>query len=171
MRYEISYEINGQSGSRFVVADSDESALSLFRAEWAQHGDEFNGSCWVSGRWSLVAGAIESCGDISDIAEILTGHGDRFSGNDAEEVAQEWADYDFSASTVDDWCEIGCWNPATAAELRDAGLTPRQVNDTAERMIDEYEEPSEEFTDGDPIYAACNNDISVARIINAAKQS
>lgn len=60
----------------------------------------------------------------SEIAAVLMSYGDRFAGNNPEGVAQDWADNDFDADGVAEWCEIGVWDASTAAQLRDAGLTP-----------------------------------------------
>lgn len=109
--------------------------------------------------------------DLIAMAEMLERHGDRFAGNDVDETAQEWLDHDFTAEIADPWCEIGTWDASTAAEFRDAGLTPTQVKDAAEAMTADLEDPAEEYTDGCPIYAACNNDIIADEIIEAAKDA
>lgn len=95
------------------------------------------------------------------------GHGDRFSGNDVAESAQEWLDYDFTPSEAGEWCEIGVWNPATASDFRDAGVGPDAVVAAADRLTSELDDPTEEYTAGSPIYAACNYDISSSVIIDA----
>ena len=128
--------------------------------------------------------------DLADIMEMLELHGDKFAGNHVSHEAQNWLDQGFDAASADDWCEIGCWDAATAATLRDAGLTPAQSDDAAERLIeaetaewDAIDEASakdnddwtpcqrdSKYTDGDPIYSACNNDTNAAEIIDAAKE-
>ena len=106
---------------------------------------------------------------------VLNSHGPRFSGNHVEDMAQEWLDYDFTPAEADSWCEIGVWDAATAAEFRDAGLSPAEAAAAAERLIEaEKAEWTDEswgfsrYTDGCPIYAACNHDISPDVIIEAA---
>src|SRR5690606_23642790 len=109
--------------------------------------------------------------DVAEMAEMLERHGDRFTGNCVEDEAQGWLDHDFDADSADEWCEIGVWDSATAAQLRDAGLTPDQVRDACERLIDEAgDDAADDYTDGDPIYSACNGDTSVSVLIEAAKQ-
>jgi len=113
--------------------------------------------------------------EIADMVAILESHGPRFSGNNAAETAREWLDYGFTPKQADEWCEIGVWNPATAAAFQDAGLSPDESRSAAERLIEaEQAKWTDEnwgysrYTDGDPIYAACNYDISPDIIIEAA---
>lgn len=99
--------------------------------------------------------------DVADIAEVLIGHGERFAGDDVEGESQHWIDHDFDASEVADWCDIGCWNPATAAVWRDDGLTPAIVTTAAEALLASLPEecdPADVYTDGCPIYSCCNDD-------------
>ncbi len=56
MVYEIRYEISGRSGSAFVRADSDEEALSTFREEWSEYGDEPPLAPWIVARWTVGLG-------------------------------------------------------------------------------------------------------------------
>lgn len=104
---------------------------------------------------------IFSAHDIS-MQAMLLGHGDKFSGNHVEDQAENWIDHDFDAGEADGWCEIGVWDAATAASFRDAGLTPKKVRDASESLTEGLDDP------GDPIYAACNGDISPQVIIEAA---
>ena len=103
------------------------------------------------------------------LQSLLLRHGSRFSGNNVEDEAEEWADNGFDADNADGWCEIGVWDAATAAEFRDAGLTPEQVKAAAESLTEGLDDPADEYTDGDPIYAACNGDIKASVIIEAAE--
>ena len=105
---------------------------------------------------------------LHDLAVELNSHGDRFAGNNVADAAQAWADHDFAAGEVGEWCEIGVWDASTASEFRDAGLTPEQARAAAERLIDGLDDPADEYTDGDPIYAACNCDIAASVIIEEA---
>jgi hypothetical protein len=107
-----------------------------------------------------------------DILNVLISNGPTFSGGTAataRDVAEDWDDHDFSAGEVDDWCKVGCWDAGTAAILRDAGLTPEAAAEAAQRLADAEEDAREVYTDGCPIYAACNGDISPDKIIEAAK--
>jgi hypothetical protein len=114
---------------------------------------------------------------VRSMVAVLESYGPRFIGNDVAEMAQDWIDYGFSPAEADSWCEIGVWNPATAAAFRDAGLSPDEVRFAAERLIEaERTEWTDEnwgysrYTDGDPIYAACNYDISPDVIVEAASK-
>jgi len=100
------------------------------------------------------------------VAEVLVSNGERFTGSDAAEVAQEWIDYGFDADDVSDWCDIGCWDAATAAAWRDAGLSPDQVLDAARSLIDAEDEPEDTYTDGCPIYSCCNGDTDSQVVID-----
>lgn len=96
---------------------------------------------------------------IQEIAQMLNGPGTMFSGNAAEQ-ARNWLDCEFSPSEVDEWCKIGVWDAAIAAEFRDADMTPRGVMSAAESLDD----PA-----GSTIYAICNGDIAADVIIEAAE--
>lgn len=108
--------------------------------------------------------------NIGEMAEMLTRHGKNFCGNNVNDEAEGWADQGFRVDDAESWCEIGVWDAATAAELRDANLTPDDVASAAESLTEGLDDPAEEYTDGDPIYAACNGDICVSVIIDAARR-
>lgn len=95
---------------------------------------------------------------------MLLRHGDRFAGSCVEDVARDWLDSGFDADGADAWCEIGCWDAATAAQMRDADLTPDQMRAAAEEIA-----AAAEYTDGDPIYSCCNGDTPIQVLIDAAK--
>lgn len=64
---------------------------------------------------------------LDDVCRVLARYGYSFDGGSEAartEIAQEWRDHGFSAAEVDEWCEYGCWDPETAAELRDDGYPP-----------------------------------------------
>jgi hypothetical protein len=108
--------------------------------------------------------------ETAEMAAMLDGYGDRFSGNNSLDEAQGWLDEEFSRETADPWCEIGVWDAAVAAALRDAGLTPQQVSDAAAKLVDgmDDDERCAAYTDGNPVYSVCNCDTSVEAIIEAA---
>jgi hypothetical protein len=103
---------------------------------------------------------------INEMSETLNRYGPRFSGNNVADEAQNWLDHDFTPSKAACWCDVGVWDAATAAEFRDAGLSPKQVETASESLTEGLEDPAEEYTDGDPIYATCNGNISAQVIIN-----
>lgn len=127
--------------------------------------------------------------DLIEMAEMLERHGDRFTGNNTDDEAQGWLDEGFDADSADAWCEIGCWDATTAAKWRDAGMTPSQISDAADAMLeaeiaewDAIDEAAAEedhdwtpctresqYTDGNPIYSACNGDTRRQALIDAAK--
>lgn len=108
--------------------------------------------------------------ELEAMVAMLRRHGDRFTGNNVEDEAQGWLDHDFDADDASGWCEIGCWDAATAAELRDGGLSPQAAHDAAESLVEGLEDSAETYTDGDPIYSACNGDTDAQEIVNAAKE-
>ncbi len=108
--------------------------------------------------------------DLADMMELLERYGDRFAGNSAEDNASDWVENGFDADSASDWMDIGVWDAATAAEFRAAELTPAEVEAAADKMVEGLEDAAEEFTDGCPIYTACNGDISPRRIIDAANE-
>lgn len=103
----------------------------------------------------------------AEILAVLRGHGDVFTGGPSreDEIAREWAEYGFCAATTDEWCAVGVWDAAVAAQLRDAGLSPQIAKTRAERLVESIRDcggdPAETYTDGCPIYAVCNGDTSI----------
>lgn len=108
--------------------------------------------------------------DLADMMELLERYGDRFAGNSAKDNASDWVENGFDADSASDWMDLGVWDAATAAEFRDAELTPGEVGAAADKLVEGLEDAAEEFTDGCPIYAACNGDISPRRIIDVANE-
>jgi hypothetical protein len=111
--------------------------------------------------------------ELDAMAEMLRTHGEWFTGGSpgsADEAcsAQDWIDYGFTAESAHGWCEIGVWDASTAKRMRDAGLTPAEVRDAAQRLTDGMEtwDREDAYTDGDPIYSVCNGDTSVRKIID-----
>lgn len=81
------------------------------------------------------------------------------SYEEAENIANEWAEAGFSASDLYAWSEARVWCPITAAQLRNAGLSPQDVIRTAERS-----------TNGsDPVYDLCNSGIGLDEFLEIAK--
>ena len=75
-------------------------------------------------------------------------------------------DKDEVAGIVEDALEI---RSPTAAEFRDSGKTPEQIADAAEVLAAAEDDPTDTYTDGDPIYSACNNDTNPQIIIAAVE--
>lgn len=120
---------------------------------------------------AIMADAVDlMAADVAEMIEVLERHGDQAAGNNAENQAQQWIDNHFSSDDADSWCEIGCWDADTAAEFRDAGLSPEQAKRGAELLLDEECDQDSQYTDASPIYAACNGDIGADIIIESAKR-
>lgn len=146
---------------------------SLPMAEVWEHCRNSDGDC----DGSVTAGGLcraynQDAWELNEVATVLHGYGDRFSGNNVADQAQDWVDNDFSAKQADRWCEIGVWDANTAAQLRDADLSPKEVQRAAESLIEDMdsETAAETYTDGDPIYSVCNCDTSIRVLIEAAKK-
>lgn len=107
--------------------------------------------------------------ELGEMVDVLEGHGERFTGNCVDDEAQEWLDHDFDAATAGCWCDIGVWDAAMAAVFRESSYTPTEIHAAAQSLIDAEEDPAETYTDGDPIYAACNCDLGPEIIIDACE--
>lgn len=128
-------------------------------------------SNWPS---TKVRNAVDEAGlahrELFNVASVLKSHGDRYTGSNVFDVAQEWIDAGFeSGDDVNWWCHAGVWDAATAAEFAAAELTPMKVAHIADAMVDASSDPDAEFTNGCPIYAACNGDINPSRFVEFAK--
>jgi hypothetical protein len=96
---------------------------------------------------------------MSEIETILCSAGAMFDGGSDQsraEIAEDWADHDFSAREVSVWIDAGCWDAGTAAELRGAGFRPG-CDKLAYR-------PGEEISGMDAMYAFCNSDTSLKKL-------
>lgn len=102
-----------------------------------------------------------------DMVAVLEAHGPAFAGNSVEDEAQDWLDQEFDAAAANAWCEIGVWDAGTAQIFRAAGKTPDEIAAAARALAEAEEDPAEVYTDGDPIYAACNNDLRPQVLIDA----
>lgn len=114
---------------------------------------------------SANTNATEDSANIDAIVKVLLSHGDMFYGNDSAEAAIEWDSYGFSARGVDLWCSANVWDPRVANALHDNGLSVQSLRNTVQSMIETN--GADAYTNGCPIYAACNSDISVQQIIDA----
>ena len=92
--------------------------------------------------------------------KMLEGYGPRFIGHIPTDTAHDWIDHDFTADSAAEWCEIGVWDPATAADLVGAGLSPCQIEETAKQ-----------WTNRDVIYEACNGDLDVQELIDTMREA
>lgn len=108
---------------------------------------------------------------LQEMTETLESYGEMFTGNCAEDEAQDWIDHGFDAHSASDWLDAYLWDAGTAADLRNAGLTPDQVVAAEESLIDglDDDECRMKYPDG-PIYCACNGSLHVNVIIDAARK-
>lgn len=105
--------------------------------------------------------------DLPAMIRVVHAAGERFHGNSAVDIARDWIDNDFDAESAEQWMDAGFWNPSTAAACRDSGMEPSDAEDAAAWLIER--DGAEAYTDGSPIYAACNNDLDVQKLIDACK--
>jgi hypothetical protein len=104
----------------------------------------------------------------NEIAEVLAAYGEVFSGGQPDEVAAEWVAAGITdPDEVNGWCLANVWEPKVAAKLRAAGISPQRLSSIAERMTRGMtpDEMRDRWTEGCPVYAACNGDIDVADFI------
>lgn len=112
---------------------------------------------------------MSSTTTIELIAGLLADAGAAYTGVNANKVAEEWADE--APDDVDpfewvrSWVRTRCWDPGTASTLA-AMLTPEQARAACDRMIER--DGAERYTDGDPMYAACNGDLACDEIAQAS---
>lgn len=151
----------------FQVADARHSSARAAQLllDWCegQGGDLLDGASYE---------VVEVDEELEEVVRVLKSHGDTFSGGveQAEAYAKDWIEEGFGAEEVEEWCEEGFWDPATAAALRDENISPREAKRAANKLIDACDDPAEEYTDGCPIYAACNGDIGVQVLIDAVRE-
>ena len=110
-------------------------------------------------------GTTEDKANIDAIGEVLLTYGDRYHGWRPVDVAREWDRYDFTPVGVEAWFEAGVWKPDVAAAFAAADMTQDDVCYAADRMV--AANGADRYTDGCPIYAACNGDLDPAAIIAA----
>jgi predicted transcriptional regulator len=85
-----------------------------------------------------------------------------------EYYTKPWYKRGFDLSDIDCWYSVGVWNSEVAAQLRQAEIGPADIL-RAERWLIKNSE--RDYPKGSPIWAACNGDIPVQVIIDAAKES
>lgn len=74
------------------------------------------------------------------MVDVVKSHGAFASGNDPEEIAIEWDEWDFSLEEVDAWLYARCFEPEMAYELKDCDITPEQAGKMTERGIGGYKD-------------------------------
>lgn len=109
---------------------------------------------------------------IAELAVVLRSYGEMFTGGHApEKIAEEW--YEEGIADADEcgaWCAVYVWNPSVAGALSNAGITPQRLAEIEATMIESVNEPYDTWTDGSPVYAICNDDLSVYDIIDAEEK-
>src|ERR1039458_1975922 len=61
------------------------------------------------------------------IREVIERHGADAHEGDPDPTAQAWEEAGFNAADVDEWMSTRCFDPATAEDLADAGITPQMA--------------------------------------------
>jgi len=105
----------------------------------------------------------QTTNDLDDMIRALASHGAMFDGGSEasrRDIAEDWADHDFTAAQADRWMDAGYWDAATAAEARDMGYTP-------DTCLAYPADSASDWSGMEPIYAACNNDIALAKLVVA----
>lgn len=81
-----------------------------------------------------------------EMIEVLEGYGEWACGLDSAETAAEWIAAGFTPSEADGWLEANFWNAAAAANARDTGVIPEDV-------------------DGELAYSYCNGDATLEDLL------
>lgn len=115
---------------------------------------------------------IEELDEIEGAASTLRGYGDMYTGNCLADAAHAWLDAGIEDDgSIGSWCEIGCWDAATAAEWIAAGLSPDDVEAAAKRMRDQLtDDQMSSRYHGGVVYACCNGDIPYQDLIIMHRQ-
>jgi hypothetical protein len=166
--------IHTMHGPVEVMLTDDGSAYTA--AEWAAM-DTADYERTAAGRWTFQGQSLDGRVEKIDtrtvneeIAEILTAYGELFHGGRPDEVAAEWVEAGITdLDAVNGWCMANVWEPHVAAALRAEGVSPQRLCDIAAKMTRgmSADERRDRWTEGCPIYAACNGDISVDDLIAA----
>lgn len=135
-------------------------ARKMARAAKSTHHAESDITAWAE--------LIEELDEIEGVASTLRGYGDMFTGGCIADAAHAWLDAGIKDDgSIDLWCDIGCWDPATAAKWVDAGLSPQDVETAAHHISEAM--PDDKMRSqyhGGIVYACCNNDIDYMDVIN-----
>jgi hypothetical protein len=57
------------------------------------------------------------------IRDVIERHGHFAHGGDPADAAEAWAEAAFEAHEVDEWLRARCYDPSSARDLADAGVT------------------------------------------------
>lgn len=95
--------------------------------------------------------------------------GDQWSGGPTEvaAVAQEWIDEGFNAESMEEWTEIGVWEPCIARALADSGIPARQIREAADERMRHL--ACRSGADADPIYRVCDGLADVDSLVQWAR--
>jgi hypothetical protein len=58
------------------------------------------------------------------IRDVVEKHGHFAHGGNPDDTAETWAESGFEAHEVDEWLLARCFDPSSARDLADAGVTP-----------------------------------------------
>jgi hypothetical protein len=61
------------------------------------------------------------------IRDVIERHGHFAHGGNPDDAAETWAESGFEAHEVDEWLRARCYDPSSARDLADAGLTAEQA--------------------------------------------
>ena len=155
MRYKVTI---GSSFLAAAVADT----LSVNHGSWEHATDQVRGHgvVFITANYGedtdlcalmdVHAGVIEyeaigQNDQLDDMVEALTCRGEFYHGGRVGEVAAEWIDAGFFATSAKSWMDAGVWMPSVAKTLVTMGKNPSSL-----RGINV-----------DVVYAWCNNDLAL----------
>lgn len=160
---DISYDDDGSAvgvhwTDEYVTVDLPDLSDALDNADAFLAAAEYVGE---DGDWSELR---EQFGRLIGLRNEIDGNGECYSGRRAGEMAEEW-DANGLTDEAPDWMQAKFWDPASARRVKNLGLTPERARELADEMLSGVEDPDTLYTDGDPIYAICNNDLDAEALV------
>ena len=72
------------------------------------------------------------------IRDVIESHGNFAHGGNPDDTAETWLDVGFDTHEVEEWLRARCFDPNTARDLADAGVTPEMASIKTEAGRGDY---------------------------------
>jgi hypothetical protein len=72
------------------------------------------------------------------IRDVVEAHGHFAHGGNPDDTAETWAAVGFEAPEVEEWLRARCFDPNSARDLADAGVTPEMASTRTEAGRGDY---------------------------------
>ena len=72
------------------------------------------------------------------IRDVIESHGNFAHGGNPDDAAETWLEVGFDAHEVEEWLRARCFDPNTARDLADAGVTPEMASIKTEAGRGDY---------------------------------